>query len=206
MVKRTSFEGDACPIARSLDAIGDWWSLLIIREARFGLRRFGQFQNKLGMAKNILSARLRVLVDHGILATAPASDGSAYQEYVLTEKGRGTFPDPGGAAAMERGIRRSPGGDRDDSGRSREAPPGEEARNARRGRAAAQSRRYDAEAAAGAAAAVGCSALRSLTVMLRCSSCKAGRASKDDSPAASQPLILRGSRRDALHRAAHTSG
>jgi DNA-binding HxlR family transcriptional regulator len=92
MVKRTSFDGDACPIARSLEAIGDWWSLLIIREALFGLRRFGEFQNKLGMAKNILSARLRALVDHGILTTAPASDGSAYQEYVLTEKGRGTFP------------------------------------------------------------------------------------------------------------------
>src|SRR3954463_6494424 len=92
MVKRTSFEGDACPIARSLEAIGDWWSLLIIREALFGLRRFGEFQNKLGMAKNILSARLRTLVDHGILTTAPASDGSAYQEYVLTEKGRGLFP------------------------------------------------------------------------------------------------------------------
>ena len=92
MVKRTSFEGDACPIARSLEAIGDWWSLLIIREALFGLRRFGEFQSKLGMAKNILSARLRALVDHGILTTAPASDGSAYQEYVLTEKGRGTFP------------------------------------------------------------------------------------------------------------------
>ncbi|MBR0730086.1 helix-turn-helix transcriptional regulator [Bradyrhizobium japonicum] len=92
MVKRTSFEGDSCPIARSLEAIGDWWSLLIIREALFGLRRFGEFQSKLGMAKNILSARLRSLVDHGILATAPASDGSAYQEYVLTPKGRGTFP------------------------------------------------------------------------------------------------------------------
>ncbi|MCK1384834.1 helix-turn-helix domain-containing protein [Bradyrhizobium sp. 21] len=92
MVKRTSFEGDACPIARSLDAIGDGWSLLIIREALFGLRRFGEFQNKLGMAKNILSARLRALVDHGILATAPASDGSAYQEYVLTPKGHGAFP------------------------------------------------------------------------------------------------------------------
>jgi len=92
MVKRTSFEGDACPIARSLEAIGDWWSLLIIREALFGLRRFGEFQNKLGMAKNILSARLRALVDHGILTTAPASDGSAYQEYVLTPKGRGVFP------------------------------------------------------------------------------------------------------------------
>ena len=92
MVKRTSFEGDSCPIARSLEAIGDWWSLLIIREALFGLRRFGEFQSKLGMAKNILAARLRSLVDHGILATAPASDGSAYQEYVLTPKGRGTFP------------------------------------------------------------------------------------------------------------------
>jgi len=92
MVKRTSFEGDACPIARSLEAIGDWWSLLIIREALFGRRRFGEFQTKLGMAKNILAVRLRALVDHGILATAPASDGSAYSEYVLTPKGRGTFP------------------------------------------------------------------------------------------------------------------
>jgi DNA-binding HxlR family transcriptional regulator len=92
MVKRTSFEGDGCPVARSLEAIGDWWSLLIIREALLGVRRFGEFQSKLGMAKNILSVRLRSLVDHGILATAPASDGSAYQEYMLTPKGRGTFP------------------------------------------------------------------------------------------------------------------
>src|SRR6478609_1244822 len=92
MVKRTSFEGDDCPIARSLEQIGDWWSLLIIREALFGVRRFGEFQSKLGMAKNILATRLRSLLDHGILTTAPASDGSAYQEYVLTPKGRGTFP------------------------------------------------------------------------------------------------------------------
>lgn len=92
MVKRTSFEGDACPVARALEAIGDWWSILIIREAMLGLRRFGEFQSKLGMAKNILAVRLRSLVDHGILATAPASDGSVYQEYVLTAKGRGTFP------------------------------------------------------------------------------------------------------------------
>src|SRR5215831_10229824 len=92
MVKRTSFAGDACPIARSLDAIGDWWSLLIIREALFGLRRFNEFQARLGLAKNILAVRLRSLVDHGILKTAPASDGSAYQEYVLTPKGRGIFP------------------------------------------------------------------------------------------------------------------
>ncbi|WP_448044005.1 winged helix-turn-helix transcriptional regulator [Bradyrhizobium liaoningense] len=92
MVKRTSFEGDSCPVARSLEALGDWWSLLIVREALLGVRRFGEFQGRLGMAKNILAARLRSLVDHGILATAPASDGSAYQEYLLTPKGRGTFP------------------------------------------------------------------------------------------------------------------
>jgi DNA-binding HxlR family transcriptional regulator len=92
MVKRTSFEGDGCPIARSLDVIGDWWSMLIIREALIGVRRFSEFQKRLGLAKNILTARLRTLVDHGLLAMAPASDGSAYQEYVLTPKGRGVFP------------------------------------------------------------------------------------------------------------------
>jgi DNA-binding HxlR family transcriptional regulator len=92
MVKRTSFEGDACPIARSLHAIGDWWSMLIIREALLGVRRFGEFQKRLGLARNILTVRLRALVDQGILETAPASDGSAYQEYLLTPKGRGVFP------------------------------------------------------------------------------------------------------------------
>src|SRR5437762_7811865 len=92
MVKRTSLEGAECPIARSLDAIGDWWSLLIIRDALLGRRRFGEFQKGLGLAKNILAARLRTLVDRGILETAPASDGSVYQEYVLTPKGRGVFP------------------------------------------------------------------------------------------------------------------
>jgi DNA-binding HxlR family transcriptional regulator len=92
MVKRTSFEDAECPIARSLDALGDWWSLLIIRDAFLGIRRFSEFQKSLGCAKNILTVRLRALVDHGILTMAPASDGSAYQEYLLTPKGRGVFP------------------------------------------------------------------------------------------------------------------
>ena len=92
MVKRTSLEGDGCPIARSLDVLGDWWSFLIIREALLGVSRFGEFQKRLGLAKNILTVRLRALIDQGILATAPASDGSAYQEYRLTPKGRGVFP------------------------------------------------------------------------------------------------------------------
>jgi DNA-binding HxlR family transcriptional regulator len=92
MVKRTSHKDTTCPVARPLDAIGDWWSLLIIRDAFDGLRRFGEFQKSLGLAKNILASRLRNLVEHGILETNPASDGSAYYEYVLTEKGRGLFP------------------------------------------------------------------------------------------------------------------
>jgi len=92
MVKRTSLEKAECPVARSLDVFGDWWSLLIIRDAFLGIRRFGEFQKNIGLAKNILTVRLRTLVDHGILKTVPASDGSAYQEYVLTPKGRGVFP------------------------------------------------------------------------------------------------------------------
>ena len=92
MVKRTSFEHADCPVARSLDSLGDWWSLLIIRDAFLGIRRFSEFQKNLGCAKNILTVRLRALVEHGILMTAPASDGSAYLEYLLTPKGRGVFP------------------------------------------------------------------------------------------------------------------
>lgn len=88
MVKRTSMECASCPVARSLDAIGDWWSLLIVREAFSGARRFGDFQKRLGLAKNILATRLRGLVAEGILETQPATDGSAYHEYVLTKKGR----------------------------------------------------------------------------------------------------------------------
>ncbi|POA18184.1 transcriptional regulator [Pseudomonas sp. FW300-N1A1] len=92
MVKRTTFADAECPVARSMDAIGDGWSLLIVRDAFDGLRRFGEFQRSLGMARNILSARLRALVEHGIFELVPASDGSAYQEYLLTQKGRGLFP------------------------------------------------------------------------------------------------------------------
>ena len=64
-MKRKSLEGDVCPVARTLDAIGDWWSLLIIRDALVGARRFSQFQKNLGVAKNILTVRLRSLVAQG---------------------------------------------------------------------------------------------------------------------------------------------
>lgn len=92
MVKRVSLWNSGCPVARSLDAIGDWWSLLIIRDAFDGKRRFGEFQNGLGISRGVLATRLRDLVRRGIFETAPASDGTAYREYILTEKGRGLFP------------------------------------------------------------------------------------------------------------------
>jgi len=92
MAKRISHKDSLCGVARPLDAIGDWWSLLIIRDAFNGLRRFGEFQKSLGLAKNILAARLRNLVAHGIMDAIPVADGSPYQDYVLTEKGRGLFP------------------------------------------------------------------------------------------------------------------
>lgn len=91
MVKRVSLWNDGCPVARALDVIGDWWSLLIIRDAFDGSRRFTEFQTGLGIAKGVLATRLRELTARGILQTGPASDGTAYREYVLTEKGRGLF-------------------------------------------------------------------------------------------------------------------
>jgi DNA-binding HxlR family transcriptional regulator len=92
MVGRRSLKADFCPSARSLDVIGDWWSLLIVRDAFDGLTRFGEFQKSLGIAKNILSDRLRTLVSRGILELVPAGDGAMRQEYRLTEMGRDLFP------------------------------------------------------------------------------------------------------------------
>jgi DNA-binding HxlR family transcriptional regulator len=92
MAKRKSLQDDACPVARAVDLVGDRWSMLIIRDAMDGIRRFGDFQRNLGVARNILSDRLAALVEDGLLAIQPASDGSAYQEYVLTIKGESLFP------------------------------------------------------------------------------------------------------------------
>ncbi|HDR2277348.1 TPA: helix-turn-helix transcriptional regulator [Enterobacter ludwigii] len=92
MPSRKPIEQEFCPVARSVDLIGDRWSLLIVRNAFDGMRRFGDFQRDLGVARNILADRLRKLVDAGILAMQGASDGTSYQEYVLTDKGENLFP------------------------------------------------------------------------------------------------------------------
>jgi DNA-binding HxlR family transcriptional regulator len=92
MAKRKTMQDNACPVARSLDLVGDRWSMLIVRDAFDGIHRFGDFQRNLGVARNILSDRLGALVEEGILAVQPASDGTSYQEYVLTPKGEHLFP------------------------------------------------------------------------------------------------------------------
>jgi DNA-binding HxlR family transcriptional regulator len=81
-----------CPVARSVDLIGDRWSLLIVRDAFDGTHRFSDFQRSLGVARNILADRLRQLVQADILTTRPVAAGSAYQEYVLTARGERLFP------------------------------------------------------------------------------------------------------------------
>lgn len=80
-----------CPVARAVGVVGDRWSLLIIRDVFDGIHRFGALQRSLGVAKNILSDRLRSLTGHGVLALQTASDGSAYNEYVLTDRGKELF-------------------------------------------------------------------------------------------------------------------
>jgi DNA-binding HxlR family transcriptional regulator len=87
-MRRTNLGDALCPIARSLDEIGDWWTLLIVRDAFQGRKRFSEFQKSLGLAKNILSARLKTLVSTGILEKRPGADGNSRDEYHLTEKGR----------------------------------------------------------------------------------------------------------------------
>jgi DNA-binding HxlR family transcriptional regulator len=85
--KRTDLSGERCPIARALGCVGDPWSLLIVRNAARGSRRFGEFQKGLGLAKNILADRLRKLVAAGVLEIQPSSEGGSRNCYVLTEKG-----------------------------------------------------------------------------------------------------------------------
>jgi DNA-binding HxlR family transcriptional regulator len=87
-MRRTCMKTAKCPVARTLDVVGDWWTLLIVRDALKGVRRFGEFQKNLGMAKNILSTRLRDMVAAGIMEIRPAEDGSAHNEYHLTQAGQ----------------------------------------------------------------------------------------------------------------------
>jgi len=78
-----------CSLARTLEVVGDWWTLLIVRDAFLGVRRFGDFQNSLGIAKNILAVRLGRLVANGILERSGPERRPVYQ---LTDRGRALLP------------------------------------------------------------------------------------------------------------------
>src|SRR5215469_1503589 len=86
-MRRTSFGNMQCPIARSLERVGEWWSILILRDASLGLRRFDEFQESLGIASNILARRLKALVEAGLLERRRYSERPPRDEYVLTEAG-----------------------------------------------------------------------------------------------------------------------
>ena len=92
MAKQHIDPAPTSPVARSVDLIGDRGSLLIVRDAFDGVRRFGDFQSGLGVARSVLTNRLKNLVEAGIFEVRPASDGTSYQEYVLTAKGESLFP------------------------------------------------------------------------------------------------------------------
>ena len=90
--KRTDLSTAPCGIARSLQVVGDWWSLLIVRDAFHGRERFSEFQKSLGLAKNILSARLKKLVEAQIFSIEADASSALSHRYVLTPKGESLFP------------------------------------------------------------------------------------------------------------------
>ena len=89
---RKTFDGMNCSIARALDEVGEWWSLLIVRECTLGTTRFDDFQRRLGIARNVLTARLNSLVAHGVLEKVLAEGSERRNEYRLTEKGEALYP------------------------------------------------------------------------------------------------------------------
>jgi DNA-binding HxlR family transcriptional regulator len=91
-MRRKSFGNMQCPIARSLERVGEWWSILILRDASLGLTRFDEFQESLGIAPNILTRRLKALVETGLLERRRYSERPPRDEYVLTEAGRDFRP------------------------------------------------------------------------------------------------------------------
>ena len=91
-MQRKSFGDMPCPIARTLERVGEWWSILILRDAFLGLTRFDQFQKSLEIAPNMLTRRLTALVESGLLERRRYSERPPRDEYVLTQMGRDFRP------------------------------------------------------------------------------------------------------------------
>jgi DNA-binding HxlR family transcriptional regulator len=91
-VKQSRLANKECSMARAMEVVGDRWTILILREAYYGVTRFDEFEYYVGVAPNILSNRLKKLVDAGIMKRVPLPEHSGRYDYVLTEKGRDFFP------------------------------------------------------------------------------------------------------------------
>jgi DNA-binding HxlR family transcriptional regulator len=91
-MRRTSFEDMNCSVAQCLEVVGEWWSLLIVRDAILGVRRFDDFQARLGISRNVLNQRLQHLVERGVLERVQYQTNPVRHEYRLTDKGRALWP------------------------------------------------------------------------------------------------------------------
>jgi len=91
-MKRTTFTGMTCSIARTLDLIGEWWTPLILRDIFYGIRRFEGLLAHLGISRNILTDRLQALIDNDILERRRYQENPERFEYWLTEKGIDLYP------------------------------------------------------------------------------------------------------------------
>ncbi|WP_040700117.1 winged helix-turn-helix transcriptional regulator [Nocardia vinacea] len=91
-MEHKSFEGMSCPVALALEQVGEWWSILILRDATHGMTRFEQFQKSLGISPNSLSRRLGALVEAGLLERRRYNERPPRDEYVLTEAGHAFRP------------------------------------------------------------------------------------------------------------------
>src|SRR5271167_2126713 len=91
-MERKSFSDMHCSVAQCLEVVGEWWSLLILRDLFLGVTRFDQFQERLGISRNVLNQRLAHLVDAGVVVKIPYSDHPPRSDYRLTDKGRDLWP------------------------------------------------------------------------------------------------------------------
>ena len=91
-VRKASFAEMNCSVAQALEIVGEWWTLLILRDCFLGIRRFDDFVDRLGISRNVLTNRLDTLVDAGLLDRRVYDEGRGRYDYLLTEKGRALWP------------------------------------------------------------------------------------------------------------------
>ena len=91
-MERKSFAGMHCSVAQCLEVVGEWWTLLIVRDAFLGVTRFDEFQQRLGISRNVLTQRLDHLVAAGVLERRAYSEHPPRSDYRLTDRGRDLWP------------------------------------------------------------------------------------------------------------------